>query len=195
MVLIPTVIEKSHKGERAYDIYSRLLEDRIIFVGGGVETHMVNTIIAQMLFLEKQDPDKDIIMYINSPGGEVYSGMAIFDTMQHVKCDVQTICTGLAASMGSMFLVWGTKWKRSILPNSRVMIHQPLSGAQWQITDMQIAVEEGMRLKKTLTAIMAERTGQDYKKVADDMERDRWLSPEEALEYGIVDKIIYPNKK
>ena len=195
MVLIPTVIEKSHKGERAYDIYSRLLEDRIIFVGGGVETHMVNTIIAQMLFLEKQDPDKDIIMYINSPGGEVYSGMAIFDTMQHVKCDVQTICTGLAASMGSMLLVWGTKWKRSILPNSRVMIHQPLSGAQWQITDMQIAVEEGMRLKKTLTAIMAERTGQDYKKVADDMERDRWLSPEEALEYGIVDKIIYPNKK
>ena len=195
MVLIPTVIEKSHKGERAYDIYSRLLEDRIIFVGGGVETHMVNTIIAQMLFLEKQDPDKDIIMYINSPGGEVYSGMAIFDTMQHVKCDVQTICTGLAASMGSMLLVWGTKWKRSILPNSRVMIHQPLSGAQWQITDMQIAVGEGMRLKKTLTAIMAERTGQDYKKVADDMERDRWLSPEEALEYGIVDKIIYPNKK
>ncbi len=195
MVLIPTVIEKSHKGERAYDIYSRLLEDRIIFVGGGVETHMVNTIIAQMLFLEKQDPDKDIIMYINSPGGEVYSGMAIFDTMQHVKCDVQTICTGLAASMGSMLLVGGTKWKRFILPHSRVMIHQPLSGAQWQITDMQIAVEEGMRLKKTLTEIMAERTGKDYKKVADDMERDRWLSPDEALEYGIVDKIIYPNKK
>ena len=195
MVLIPTVIEKSHKGERAYDIYSRLLEDRIIFVGGGVETHMVNTIIAQMLFLEKQDPDKDIIMYINSPGGEVYSGMAIFDTMQLVKCDVQTICTGLAASMGSMLLVWGTKGKRFILPHSRVMIHQPLSGTQGQITDMQIAVEEGMRLKKTLTQIMADRTGKDYKKVADDMERDRWLSPEEALEYGIVDKIIYPNKK
>ncbi|AKH32477.1 ATP-dependent Clp protease proteolytic subunit [candidate division SR1 bacterium Aalborg_AAW-1] len=195
MVLIPTVIEKSHKGERAYDIYSRLLEDRIIFVGGGVETHMVNTIIAQMLFLEKQDPDKDIIMYINSPGGEVYSGMAIFDTMQHVKCDVQTICTGLAASMGSMLLVGGTKGKRSILPHSRVMIHQPLSGVQGQITDMQIAVEEGMRLKKTLTEIMAERTGQDYKKVADDMERDRWLSPEDALEYGIVDHIIYPSKK
>ena len=195
MVLIPTVIEKSHKGERAYDIYSRLLEDRIIFVGWGVETHMVNTIIAQMLFLEKQDPDKDIIMYINSPGWEVYSGMAIFDTMQHVKCDVQTICTGLAASMGSMLLVWGTKWKRSILPHSRVMIHQPLSGVQWQITDLQIAVEEGMRLKKTLTEIMAERTGQDYKKVADDMERDRWLSPEDALEYGIVDHIIYPSKK
>lgn len=194
MVLIPTVIEKSHKWERAYDIYSRLLEDRIIFVGGGVETHMVNTIIAQMLYLEKQDPDKDIIMYINSPGGEVYSGMAIFDTMQHVKCDIQTICTGLAASMGSMLLVGWTKGKRFILPNSRVMIHQPLSWAQGQITDMQIAVEEGMRLKKTLTEIMAERTGQDYKKVADDMERDRWLSPQEALDYGIVDKILVSNK-
>ena len=195
MVLIPTVIEKSHKWERAYDIYSRLLEDRIIFVSGWVETHMVNTIIAQMLFLEKQDPDKDIIMYINSPGGEVYSGMAIFDTMQHVKCDIQTICTWLAASMGSMILVGWTKGKRYILPNSRVMIHQPLSGSQGQITDMQIAVEEGMRLKKTLTEIMAERTGQEYKKVADDMERDRWLSPQEALEYGIVDHILAPNKK
>lgn len=193
MVLIPTVIEKSHKGERAYDIYSRLLEDRIIFVGGGVETHMVNTIIAQMLYLEKKDPDKDIVMYINSPGGEVYSGMAIYDTMQYVKCDVVTICTGLAASMGSMLLVAGTKWKRYMLPHSRVMIHQPLSWAKWQITDMQIAVEEWLKLKKLLTSIMAERTWQDYDKVASDMERDNWMSSQDALDYWIVDKILYPD--
>lgn len=195
MVLIPTVIEKTHKGERAYDIYSRLLEDRIIFVGGAVETHMVNTIIAQMLFLEKQDPDKDIIMYINSPWGEVYSGMAIYDTMQYVKCDVCTICTGLAASMWSMLLVAGTKGKRFMLPHSRVMIHQPLSGAKGQITDMQIAVEEGLKLKKTLTQIMAERTGQAYDKVAADMERDNWMSSQNALDYGIVDKILWPEEK
>jgi ATP-dependent Clp protease protease subunit len=191
MVLIPTVIEKSHKGERAYDIYSRLLEDRIIFVWWGVETHMVNTVIAQMLYLEKKDPDKDIIMYINSPWGEVYSGMAIYDTMQYVQCDVMTICTWLAASMWSMLLVWGTKGKRFMLPHSRVMIHQPLSGTKGQITDMQIAVEEWLKLKTILTGIMAERTGQAYDKVAADMERDRW-SCQDALDYGIVDKIIYP---
>lgn len=195
MVLIPTVIEKSHKWERAYDIYSRLLEDRIIFVGGGVETHMVNTIIAQMLFLEKKDPDKDIIMYINSPGGEVYSGMAIYDTMQYVKCDVTTICTGLAASMGSMILVGWTKGKRYMLPHSRVMIHQPLSWVQGQITDMQIAIEEGTKLKTILTQIMADRTGQAYDKVAADMERDRWLSSQDAFDYGIVDHIIQPKSK
>lgn len=192
MVLIPTVIEKTHKGERAYDIYSRLLEDRIIFVWGWVETHMVNTIIAQMLFLEKQDPDKDITMYINSPWGEVYSGMAIYDTMQYIKCDVCTICTGLAASMWSMLLVAWTKGKRFMLPHSRVMIHQPLSGTKGQITDMQIAVEEGLKLKKTLTQIMAERTGQAFDKVAADMERDRWMSSQDALDYGIIDKILYP---
>ena len=190
MVLIPTVIEKSHKGERAYDIYSRLLEDRIIFVAWPVHTDMVNSIVAQMLFLEKQDPDKDITMYINSPGGEVYSGMAIFDTMQHIKCDVKTIVTGLAASMGSMFLVGGTKGKRYALPNSRIMIHQPAHGAQGKISDTLIAVEEGLRLKKLLTGIMAERTGQEYDKVENDMDRDKWLSPEEALEYGIIDAIV-----
>ncbi len=195
MVLIPTVIEKSHKGERAYDIYSRLLEDRIIFISGEVETHMVNTVIAQILFLEKKDPDKDITIYINTPWGEVYSGMAIYDTMQYVKCDVVTICTGLAASMGSMFLVGGTKGKRYILPHSRVMIHQPLSGVKGQITDMQIAVEEGVKLKKILTGIISDRTGQKYDKVAADMERDRWLAAEDALAYGIVDKIIYPEKR
>lgn len=195
MVLIPTVIEKSHKWERAYDIYSRLLEDRIIFVGGGVETHMVNSIVAQMLFLEKKDPDKDIIMYINSPWGEVYSGMAIYDTMQYVKCDVVTICTGLAASMGSMLLVGGTKGKRFMLPHSRVMIHQPLGWSRGQITDMQIAVEEGVKLKEILTRIMSDRTGQAYDKVASDMERDRWLSSDDALAYGIVDKIINSDKR
>ncbi len=190
MVLIPTVIEKTHKGERAYDIYSRLLEDRIIFVGGEVETHMVNTIIAQMLYLEKKDPDKDIIMYINSPWGEVYSGMAVFDTMQYLKCDVQTICVGLAASMGSMFLVGGTKGKRYALPHSKIMIHQPLSGARGQISDMEIAVNEGIKLKKLLTQIVADRTGQSYETVAKDMDRDNWMTSEEALEYGIIDKII-----
>lgn len=190
MVLIPTVIEKEHDRERAYDIYSRLLEDRIIFVGGAVETHMVNNIVAQMLYLEKKDPDKDITMYINSPGGEVYSGMAIFDTMQLIKCDVQTICVGLAASMGSMYMVGGTKGKRCALPHSRIMIHQPSHGAQGTVSDTRIAIEEWMRLKTMLTEIMAERTGQSYAKVADDMERDKWLSPQEALEYGIIDKII-----
>ena len=190
MVLIPTVIEKTHKGERAYDIYSRLLEDRIIFVSGEVETHMVNTIIAQMLYLEKKDPDKDIIMYINSPWGEVYSGMAVFDTMQYLKCDVQTICVGLAASMGSMFLVGGTKGKRSALPHSKIMIHQPLSGARGQISDMEIAVNEGIKLKKLLTQIVADRTGQKFETVAKDMDRDNWMTAEEALKYGIIDKII-----
>lgn len=190
MVLIPTVIDKTPQWERAYDIYSRLLEDRIIFVGEPVESHMVNSIVAQLLYLEKKDPDKDIIMHINTPGGEVYSGMAIYDTMQHIKCDVVTICTGLAASMGSIFLVGGTKGKRYSLPNSRVMIHQPSHGAQGMVTDTRIAVEEGLKLKKSLTQIIADRSGQPYEKVEQDMERDKWLSPQEALEYGIIDKIL-----
>ena len=190
MVLIPTVIEKTKSGERAYDIYSRLLEDRIIFVGNPVEAQMVNTIVAQMLYLEKKDPDKDIIMYINTPGGEVYSGMAIYDTMQYVKCDVVTICTGLAASMGSIFLVGGTKGKRYSLPHSRVMIHQPSHGTQGTISDTKIAVEEGERLKEIITAIISEKTGQKFDKVLQDMERDKWLSPQEALEYGLIDKVI-----
>lgn len=190
MVLIPSVIEKTKNGERAYDIYSRLLEDRIIFVGNTVETNMVNSIVAQILFLEKQDPDKDIVMYINTPGGEVYSGMAIYDTMQYVKCDIVTICTGLAASMGSIFLVGWTKGKRFSLPHSRVMIHQPSHGTQGTISDTKIAVEEGEKLKEITTRIIADRSGQKYDKVLDDMERDKWLSPEDALEYGIIDKII-----
>lgn len=190
MVLIPTVIEKTKNGERAYDIYSRLLEDRIIFVGSQVETHMVNSIVAQMLFLEKQDPEKEITLYINSPGWEVYSGMAIYDTMQIIKCPVRTIVTGLAASMGSIFLVWGTKGRRAALRHSRVMIHQPSFGTQWTVSDTRIAVEEWVRIKEMTTRIMAERTWQDYEKVFNDMERDKWLSPEEALEYGIIDEII-----
>lgn len=190
MVLIPIVIEKTHKWERSYDIYSRMLEDRIIFCAWPVHTDMVNSIVAQMLFLEKQDPDKEITLYINSPGWEVYSGMAIFDTMQIIKCDVKTICVWLAASMGSMFLVGWTKWKRFALPHSRIMIHQPAHGTQWKISDTMIAVEEGMRLKKMLTQIMVDRTGQKYSKVELDMDRDKWLSPEEAIEYGIIDGII-----
>lgn len=190
MVLIPTVIDKTPQGERVYDIYSRLLEERIIFVGEPVEPHMVNVIVAQLLYLEKKDPDKDIIMHINTPGGDVYSGMAIYDTMQHIKCDVMTIATGLAASMGSIFLVGGTKGKRYSLPNSRVMIHQPSHGAQGMVTDTRIAVEEGMKLKKILTQIIADRSGQSYERVELDMERDKWLSPEDALAYGLIDHIL-----
>lgn len=190
MTFLPTVIEKTHKGERAYDIYSRLLEDRIIFIGEEVHAQMVNSIVAQMLFLEKQDPEKDITLYINTPGGEVYSGMAIYDAMQYVKCDVCTIATGLAASMGSIFLVGGTKGKRYALPNSRIMIHQPLGGAKGQASDIEIEAREIIRIKKTLTQIIADRSGQLYEKVENDMDRNNWLSPQEALKYGLIDKII-----
>lgn len=190
MTIIPYVIEKTKHGERTYDIYSRLLEDRIIFVGEEVHAHMVNSIVAQMLFLEKQDPEKDIIMYINSPGGEVYSGMGLFDTMQYVKCPVQTICVGLAASMGSVFLVWGTKGKRYALPHSRIMIHQPSHGAQGTVSDTRIAVEEGMRIRDMINGIFVERTGQTLEKIERDMERDKWMTAQEALEYGLIDKII-----
>ncbi|MFZ2151271.1 MAG: ATP-dependent Clp protease proteolytic subunit [Candidatus Absconditicoccaceae bacterium] len=192
-MLIPSVIEKSKQGERSYDIYSRLLEDRIIFIGEPIDSHVANTVIAQLLFLEKKDPDKDIVMYINTPGGEVYSGMAIYDTMQYIKCDICTICVGLAASMGSIFLVGGKKGKRYSLSHSKVMIHQPLiggSGITGQATDIQIEAEEMMKLKKMLTEIMAKHTGLKFDKVAQDMERNKWISPEEALEYGIIDKII-----
>lgn len=193
MVLIPTVIEKSKSGERAYDIYSRLLEDRIIFVGEPIESHLVNSVIAQILFLEKQNPDKDITMYINCPGGEVYSGLALYDTMQYVKCDISTVCIGLAASFWAMLLSGGTKGKRFALPNSKIMIHQPLiswGGISWQATDIQIEAEEMMKIKKVLTTLMAENTGQKYDKVLGDMERNNWMNSEEALKYGIIDKII-----
>ena len=190
----PIVIENDGRGERSYDIYSRLLEDRIIFVGEAVHSAMVNTVIAQMLYLEKKDPDKDIIMYINSPGGEVYSGLAIYDAMQVLKCDVQTICTGLAASMGSVFLTGGTKGKRFALPNSRIMIHQPLiswGGISGQATDIQIEAEEMLKVKKNLTEIIAKHCGKNYETCLADMERNKRMSPQEALEYGLIDKIIW----
>lgn len=190
MTLIPSVIEKTKWWERAYDIYSRLLEDRIIFVGEPVQAGMVNSIIAQLLFLEKKDPDKDIIMYINTPGGEVYSGMAIYDVMQYVKCDVSTVCVGLAASMGSILLAWGTKGKRYSLPHSKIMIHQPLGGAEGQASDIIIQAEEILKVKNMFIGLMAKHTGQKTEIVANDMERNKWMNAEEAMKYGIIDKII-----
>jgi len=193
MTLVPSVIEKTKAWERAYDIYSRLLEDRIIFVGDTVDSALVNTVVAQLLFLEKKDPDKDIVMYINTPGGEVYSWMAIYDTMQYIKCDVVTIATWLAASMWSIFLAWGTKWKRYALPHSKIMIHQPLVTGGWltgQATDIQIEAMEMMKIKKMFIELMAKNTGQDVKKVEQDMERNNWMTPQDALKYGLIDKII-----
>ena len=190
MTLIPSVIEKTKWWERAYDIYSRLLEDRIIFVGEPVQAGMVNSIVAQLLFLEKKDPDKDIIMYINSPGWEVYSGMAIYDTMQYVKCDVSTVCVWLAASMGSVILAGGTKGKRYALPHSKIMIHQPLGGAEGQASDIVIQAEEILKVKNMFIDLMAKHTGQKVETVANDMERNKWMNAEEAMKYGIIDKII-----
>lgn len=193
MVLIPSVIEKTKGGERAYDIYSRLLEDRIIFIWDHIESHIVSSVVAQMLYLEKKDPDKDIIIYINTPGWEVYSGMAIYDAMQYVKCDVCTIATWLAASMWSIFLTGWKKWKRYALPHSKIMIHQPLISGGWltgQATDIQIEAEEMMKIKKMFTEIVAQHTWQKFDKVSKDMERNKWLSAEEALEYWLIDRII-----
>lgn len=192
-MLIPSVIEKTKQGERVYDIYSRLLEDRVIFIWEPIDAHVANTVIAQLLFLEKKDPDKDITMYINTPGGEIYSWMAIYDAMQYVKCDICTICVWLAASMWSIFLAWWAKWKRYSLQHSRVMIHQPLIMWWWltgQATDIQIEAEEMMKLKKMLTETISKHTGMKFDKLAKDMERNKWLSPEDALEYWIIDKII-----
>lgn len=190
MTLIPSVIEKVKWWERAYDIYSRLLEDRIIFVGEPVQAHMVNSIVAQLLFLEKKDPDKDIIMFVNTPGGEVYSWMAIYDVMQYVKCDVSTICVGLAASMGSVILAGGTKGKRYALPHSKIMIHQPLGGAEGQASDIVIQAEEILKIKNMFIDLMAGHTGQKRDQVEKDMERNKWMTAEEAMKYGIIDKII-----
>ena len=180
----------TNRGERAYDIYSRLLKERIIFLGDEVNPHTAGLVVAQILFLEAEDPDKDIHFYIDSPGGSVTDGMAIYDTMQYVKCDVSTICIGMAASMGAFLLAGGTKGKRMILPNAEVMIHQPSGGTQGQATEIQIAAEHIIRTKKKLNEILAKNTGQPVEKIAEDTERDNWLSAEEALEYGIVDKII-----
>lgn len=189
-MLIPVVVEQSNRGERAYDIYSRLLKDRIIFIGEQVNDGMANTIIAQMLFLESEDPDKDINIYVNSPGGSVSAGLAIYDTMQYIKPEVATICMGQAASMGALLLAAGAKGKRYSLPNARIMIHQPLGGVQGQATDIDIQAKEIMRIKETIHNILVEHTGQPIDKIARDTERDFFMSSEEALEYGLVDKVI-----
>jgi len=188
--LIPMVIEQSSRGERAYDIYSRLLKDRIIFIGEQVEDSMANTIIAQMLFLESEDPKKDINIYINSPGGSVTAGLAIYDTMQYIKPDIVTICMGQTSSMAALLLAAGAKEKRYGLPHSRVMIHQPLGGAQGQATDIDIQAREILKIRDTLNHILAKHTCQDIEKVREDTERDYFMSSEEAKEYGIIDKII-----
>lgn len=187
---IPYVIEQTSRGERSYDIYSRLLKDRIIFLGDEVNETSAALIVAQLLFLESEDPGKDIHLYINSPGGVITAGMAIYDTMQYVKCDVSTICIGMAASMGAFLLAGGAKGKRMILPNAEVMIHQPLGGAQGQATEIQIAAEHILRTKKKLNEILAKNTGKSVEQVTADTERDNWLSAEEALEYGLVDRIV-----
>lgn len=195
MTLIPYVIEQTSKGERSYDIYSRLLKDRIIFLGGEVDDIMANVAVAQMIFLEAEDPDKDIFLYINSPGGSVTAGMAIYDTMQHVKCDVSTTCIGMAASMGAFLLAAGVKGKRKALPNAEVLIHQPSGGTSGQATDIAIHAEHIIKTKKKMNRILAERTGQPLEKVESDTERDNYLSALEALEYGIIDEIIEPKHK
>lgn len=194
MNLVPMVVEQTNQGERSYDIYSRLLKDRIIFLGGEVDDDTANIIVAQMLFLEADDPDKDIFLYINSPGGSVSAGMAIYDTMQYIKCGVSTICVGLAASMGAFLLTAGAKGKRRALPNAEIMIHQPSGGARGQATDMNIQVEQILRIKKRLNAILAERTGQPVEKIAADTERDNYLTAAEAKDYGLIDEIIEPRR-
>lgn len=195
-ILVPTVIEQEGRFERAYDIYSRLLRDRIIFLGSDVNEHSANLIIAQMLFLENQDPNKDIIFYVNSPGGSVYDGLAIIDTMNYVKCDIQTVGVGMQASMGAVLLSNGTKGKRLILPNSKVMIHQPWSsgGGRTSVTEMEITLREMQDIKKRLVHILAKNTEQTAAKIEKDADRDFWMSAEEASEYGLVDKVIDSRK-
>ena len=194
MTLVPMVVEQSSRGERAYDIFSRLLKDRIIFLGSVIDDNVANLVIAQMLFLEAEDPDKDIFLYINSPGGSVTAGMAIYDTMQYIRCDVTTICVGLAASMGAFLLAAGAKGKRFCLPNSEIMIHQPSAGAQGQATDMHIQIERLLKVKKRLNEILAKKTGQPLEKIEADVERDKFMDADEAKAYGIVDKIMDRNE-
>ena len=188
--VLPTVIEQSGQGDRAFDIYSRLLRERIIFLGTDVNDQVADSLVAQMLFLEADDPEKDIQLYINSPGGSVTAGLAIYDTMQQVSPDVVTICYGLAASMGAFLLSGGTKGKRLALPNSRIMIHQPLGGAQGQAVEIEIQAKEILYLKETLNTLLAEHTGQNFEKISEDTDRDHFLSPEEAVEYGLIDKVV-----
>ena len=190
MSLVPYVIEQTNRGERSYDIFSRLLEDRIIFLGEEVNDATASLIVSQLLFLEAKDPDKDIQLYINSPGGSVTAGMAIYDTMQYIKCDVSTICVGLAASMGAFLLSSGTKGKRLALPNSEIMIHQPLGGAQGQATEIQIVADHIAQTKRTLNEILAENTGQPYEVVEKDTDRDNYMTAEEAKAYGLIDGVV-----
>ncbi|MFA7466897.1 MAG: ATP-dependent Clp endopeptidase proteolytic subunit ClpP [Desulfotomaculaceae bacterium] len=188
--LVPIVVEQTSRGERSYDIYSRLLKDRIIFIGGQVEDHMANLVIAQLLFLEADDPEKDINIYINSPGGVITAGMAIYDTMQYVRADVSTICLGQAASMGAFLLAAGTPGKRYALPYARIMVHQPAGGFQGQATDIDIQAREILRMRETMNTLMAKHTGQAVEKIARDTERDYFMSANEAMEYGIIDKVF-----
>ena len=190
MPLVPYVIEQTGRGERSYDIYSRLLKDRIIFLGEEVTDDSANLIVAQLLFLESEDPSKDIHLYINSPGGSVTAGMAIYDTMQYIKCDVSTICVGLAASMGAFLLAGGTKGKRMALPNAEIMIHQPSGGAQGQATEIQIVADQIIRIKKRMNQILSENTGQPLEKITLDTERDNYMTADEACAYGLVDSVI-----
>ena len=194
MNLVPTVIESSSRGERAYDIYSRLLKDRIVFMDGEVNDATADLVVAQLLFLESEDPGKDISLYINSPGGSVTAGLAIYDTMQFIKCDVSTICLGMACSMGAFLLAGGAKGKRYILPNAEVMIHQPSGGAQGQATDIRIHAEQIIRIKEQLNRILAERTGQPIEIIERDTERDNFMTAEQAKAYGLVDEIIAPRR-
>ena len=190
MNLIPYVVEQTSRGERSYDIYSRLLKDRIIFLGDEVNNDTAATVVAQLLFLEAEDPEKDIHLYINSPGGVITAGMAIYDTMQYIKCDVSTVCIGMAASMGAFLLAGGAKGKRYALPNAEIMIHQPLGGAQGQATDIEISAKHILAIKERLNKILADRTGQPYDVIANDTERDNWKTAQEAKEYALIDAVI-----
>ncbi len=194
MSLVPMVIEQTNRGERSYDIYSRLLKDRIIFLSEEVNDVTASLVVAQMLFLEGEDPDKDINFYINSPGGSITSGMAIYDTMQYIKCDVSTICVGMAASMGAFLLASGAKGKRFALPNSEIMIHQPLGGMQGQATDIKIHADRIIKIKENLNTILAERTGKPYDIICQDTERDNFMTAQQAMEYGLIDKVIEKKK-
>jgi ATP-dependent Clp protease protease subunit len=194
MALVPVVVEQTNRGERSYDIYSRLLKDRIIFLGEEVNDHTASLVVAQLMFLEAEDPDKDVHLYINSPGGSITAGMAIYDTMQYIKPDVATYCVGMAASMGAFLLAAGTKGKRFALPNAEIMIHQPLGGTRGQATDIKIHAERILKIKSKLNKILSERTGQPLETIEKDTERDNFMDSEEALEYGLIDKVIASRK-
>ena len=192
--MVPYVIEQTSRGERSYDIFSRLLKDRIIFLGGEIDDTTANLVVAQMLFLEMEDPDADIMLYINSPGGSVTAGMAIYDTMRYLKCEVSTLCIGMAASMGAFLLAAGAKGKRKALPHAEIMIHQPLGGARGQATDIQIQAEQILKIKKTLNELLSQNTGKPIKTIEKDVERDHYMTAEEALKYGLIDEIIAPRR-